>query len=125
MRAVEDGGGVDGGWTGNDRSIDPSIRISKGGEGIDRSGGEHSPSPRHGAHVMRVMVMLLPPQSGGHRDHRRGRQAAAMVGGSGEDYGRREAARRRRRRTTTTMMTMGLASVAARDEFFHRAHGEG
>jgi hypothetical protein len=45
--------------------------------------------------------------------------------GSGEEYGRREAARRRRRRTMTTMMTMGLASVAARDEFFHRAHGEG
>ncbi len=93
MRAVKDGGCGDGGWEGNDRSIDPSIGISKGGEGIDRSGGKNSPSPQHNARVMRVMVMLLPLQSGGYRDHRRGRQAAAMVGGSGEDYGRREAAR--------------------------------
>ncbi len=60
MRAVEDGGCVDGGWKGNNRSIDPSIRISQGGEGIDRSRGKHSPSPWHNAHVMRVMVMLLP-----------------------------------------------------------------
>jgi hypothetical protein len=108
-----------------DRLIDPSIGILKGGEGIDRSGGKHSLSPRHDARVMHVMVMLLPPQSVSHRDHRHGRQAAAMVGGSGEDYGRREAACRRRRRTTTTMMTMGSALVAARDKFFHCAHREG
>ncbi len=125
MRAIKDGGGVDGGWKGNDQLIDPSIGILKGGEGIDRSGGEHSPSPRHDACVMRVMVMLLPPQSGSHRDHRCGRQSAAMGGGSGEDYRRREAARRRRRMTRTMMMMMGSASVAARDKFFHRAHGEG
>ena len=43
-----------------DRLIDPSIGILNGGEGIDRSGGKHSPSPRHDARVMRVMVMLLP-----------------------------------------------------------------
>jgi hypothetical protein len=115
MRAVKDGGCVDGGWKGNDRSINPSIGISKGGEGIDRSGGEHSPSPQHDARVMRVMVILLPPQSGGHRDHCRSRQATAMVRGLGEDYGRREAARRRRRRTTTMMMTMG-ATLAARGQ---------
>ncbi len=53
MRAVEDRGGVDGGWKGNNQSIDPSIRISEGGEGIDRSGGEHSPLPRHNAVVSR------------------------------------------------------------------------
>ena len=54
-----------------DRSINPSIGISKGREGIVRSGVEHSPSPRHDYRVMRVMVMLLPPRSGGHCDHRR------------------------------------------------------
>ncbi len=125
MRAVEDGGCVDGGWKGNNRSINPSIGISKGGEGIDRSGGEHSPSPQHNARVMRIMVMLLPLQSGSHCNHCRSRQATAMVGGPGEDYGRREVAPQRSRRTMTTMMTMGSALVAARDKFFHHAHGEG
>jgi hypothetical protein len=40
--------------------IDPSIRISEGGEGIDRSEGKYSLSPWHDTRVMRIMVMLLP-----------------------------------------------------------------
>jgi hypothetical protein len=38
-------GGVDGGWKGNDRLINSSIGISKGGEGMKGSRGKHSPSP--------------------------------------------------------------------------------
>jgi hypothetical protein len=107
MRAVKDGGSINGGWKGNNQSIKPFIEILKAEEGIDRSKGKHSLSPHHNACVMRVMVTLLPPQSGGHRNYCRGRRAAVMVRGLGEDYGRREAAHRRRRRTTTTMMTIG------------------
>ncbi len=81
MRAVQDGGGIDGGWKGNDQSFDPSIGILKGGEGMERSRGEHSLSPWHNARVMRVMVMLLSPWSGGHCDHCRGRRADNRVGG--------------------------------------------
>jgi hypothetical protein len=112
MRAVEDRGGVDGEWKGNDQLIYPSIGILKRWEVIERIGGEHSPSPRHSAHVMHVMIMLLPPQSGGHRDHYRCRWAVAMVGRLGEDYGRREVARRRRRTMMTTMIMMGAASAS-------------
>jgi hypothetical protein len=81
MRAVEDGGGHRWGVE-RERSIDhPSIGILKGGEGIERSRGKHSPSPWHNARVMRMMIMLLPPRSGGHRDHRHGRRANNRVGG--------------------------------------------
>jgi hypothetical protein len=125
MRAVQNGGCVDGEWKGIYCLIDPSIGFLKGGEGINRSRVKHSPSPWHNTHVMHITVMLLPPQSSSHRDHCHGRQAAAMVGGLGEDYERREVVGLRRRRTTTTMMTMGSALVAARDKFFHCAHGEG
>ncbi len=91
---------------------------------MERSGGEHSPSPWHNARVMRVMVMLLPPRSGGHCDHCRGcradnrtwvRRGLREEGGGAPEEEEEE---------DGNDDDGGCLDIVASNEFFHRPHGE-